>query len=75
MVQDPRHIPRTLALNYPEFPDSCLGLQLACVVDVYEVLVGRLHGDLIQFRDLTLREPHGLAVEANLQAGCTVEVD
>ena len=66
MIDEPGHLPGAFGLNYPEFPDSCLRRQLPFVIDVHEVLVNGLHRDLEQVGDEPLREPNGLAVQADL---------
>ncbi len=35
----------SFGLNYPEFPDSCLGLKLPFIIDVDQVLVHCLDRD------------------------------
>jgi hypothetical protein len=58
-----------LGLNDPETPDSCLGVEFSLAVDVDLVLVGSLHRDLEQLGDQSLRQPHGAALQANLEVG------
>ena len=54
----------TLGSNHPGSPDGCLGLHLALLEDVAEVLVDRAHVLVEQRGHLRLREPQRLALEA-----------
>jgi hypothetical protein len=75
MVQCAGYVATTLQLNYPEFPDSCIGFQLPFVVDVYEVLIDRFDRYLVQLCDHPLSEPDGFAVEPYLKPEGSVAVD
>lgn len=68
VIDESRNLPLSLDLNYPEFPDRCRGVVLLFVEDVLEVLVDRPDVLLEEVTKLSLREPDGSAVEANLDA-------
>src|SRR5205823_6230140 len=55
-----------LQTNYPEFPDSCPAVQLALIEDVDQMLVDRADVLVEQLRNLRLREPDRLVLEAAL---------
>ena len=75
MVHQPRTLSISLGLNYPEFPDSCLGREFLIVVKRYKIIaydfedVGTVP-ELGQCNSQTLQEHHfafGLAAE---RTGC-----
>ena len=63
------------ALNYPEFPDSCLWRYLGVAVNVDQVLVDGLDRHLVKLGDELLREPDSISVQADLKLRCAVGVD
>jgi hypothetical protein len=65
MLDQARNRTITLGSNCSEFPNSCLGLELAFVEDVAKVLADRGHSDLIQLGELLLGEPDRSLVQTN----------
>jgi hypothetical protein len=56
-------------LNYPEFPDSWFGVDLALAVDVLQVFADGLDRDLKQACHLRLRQPDRIAFQPHLDRG------
>ncbi len=61
-----------LAANYPDFPDSCFGLQFAGGEGVLEVLVDGAHVSLVELRHQSLRQPDGFTGKTAFDAGAPV---
>lgn len=59
-------------MNYPEFPDSCLRIELAFVVDVLEVLVDGPDVLAVEIGHQLLREPDRPLGKARLDVDRTV---
>lgn len=72
MVHEPFDRPGTLGLNYPVFPDSCLGRQVALGKDVLDVLVDRPDVFLEELGDVPLRQPQRLVLDPQLEPGRAV---
>jgi len=72
VVDEARDLAVSLSLNYPEFPDGCRRVGLAFLEDVLKVLVDRPNVLLEQLGEEALREPHGAAVKAHLDAASPV---
>src|SRR5665647_1534527 len=62
----------TLLPNYPEFPDSCLPVQLAFLENVHQVLIDRTNVLLEQLRDERLRQPQRLVFKPALNARAAI---
>ena len=68
MLNVSRHVPRSFAPNYPEFPDSCLFFQLTARKNVGQVLTDRTHVHIKQLAHLPLAQPHRLAFHTYIDA-------
>ena len=69
MVDAACHLAQTLGPNYPEFPDSCLALQLAGGEDVPQVLADGAHVNIEQLGHQALRQPDRLIPIPRFNAG------
>jgi hypothetical protein len=72
MVDEPRNLFLSFALNYSEFPNSCRRVELPLLEDVSKVLVDRRNGDLVQLSQKALGQPNRPAIEAHLDTAPTV---
>ena len=66
MIDEPFNLAGAFSLNYPEFPDSCRGLKLPLLVNIYKMLIHRFNGNLVKLSDELLGEPCRLPFNANL---------
>lgn len=69
MVDAACHLAQTFGSNYPEFPDSCLALQLAGGEDVPQMLANGAHVDVEQLGHQALRQPDRLILIPRFNAG------
>ena len=74
VINEPGNLPFVFHLNDPEFPDRCLWTMFALVIDVDEMLVRGLLGNLKQVGDQPLRQPDGLPIETDLKLRRAVTV-
>lgn len=67
VLDGPGDVAGALALNYPETPDGCLGVELILRVNIDQVLIYGLDRYLVQLRQEALRQPDGAPLDADLE--------
>ena len=72
MIDVPGYFPLALGTNYPEFPDSCRGIELVLREDVLQVLVDGSKVSVVELSNQGLTEPDAFFFKSTFDSGPAV---
>ena len=72
VIDVPGYFPLAFGTNYPEFPDSCRGVEFILRVDVLQVLVDCSNISIVELSDQRLTEPDTLLFESTFDSSSAV---